>query len=154
MVDYWVTQTITGVQSIAGYGDLGDLVIDVLPGVNVDVHFEGGQGRSEFMYNGTGSAYLQAGEDDAYLVGGSGGNILFGGPGDDTLVLGPGGNLASGGLGDNAFIITTPLIDSGAILGGSDEGNNTFVVLSGRRHTMDQRHASRRWFDQSELSDR
>lgn len=131
VTEFWVTQTISGVQAIAGYGDLGDLIIDVLPGVNVDVHFEGGQGRAEFLYNGAGSAYLKAGEDDSYLLGGQGGNILFGGPGNDTLVLGPGGNLASGGLGDNNFVIVTPLLNSGAILGGSDEGNNTFVVIAG-----------------------
>jgi hypothetical protein len=130
-IEYYATQQITGVKSIVGYGDQGDdLTIDVLPGVNVDVHFEGGQGQTELLYNGTGSAYLQAGQGDSYLLGGLGGNIMYGGPGNDTLVLGPGGNLAVGGAGDNTFVISTPLIDSGAILGG-DGGQNTFVVLAG-----------------------
>ncbi len=130
-IEYWATQKITGVRAITGYGDLGDLVIDVLPGVNVNVEFWGGEGKTEFLYNGAGSASLHAGQGDAYLIGGQGGNILFGGPGNDTIVLGPGGNFVSGGMGDNSFIISTPLTDGGVIFGGSDEGHNTFVVLAG-----------------------
>ena len=56
---------------------------------------------------------------------------MYGGPSNDTLVLGPGGNLTSGGLGDNNFVISTPLSQGGLVLGGSDEGHNTFVVLAG-----------------------
>ena len=129
--EYYATQKITGVKSIVGYGDQGDLTIDVLPGVNVNVEFEGGQGKTELLYNGTGSAYLRAGQGDAYLLGGQGGNILYGGPSNDTLVLGPGGNLVAGGLGDNTFVIVTPMTQGGAVFGGSDEGHNTFVVLAG-----------------------
>ena len=128
---YWVTQTISGVKSISGYGDVGDLIINVLPQVTSAVDLEGGDGKATLTYSGSGTAYLQAGQEDSELNGGSGSNTLIGGPGDDTLVLGSATNVVGGGGGNNTVVITTPMVQGGLIFGGSDEGNNTFVVLAG-----------------------
>ncbi|HEX4412580.1 MAG TPA: hypothetical protein VH107_03060, partial [Lacipirellulaceae bacterium] len=129
--DFWVSQTISGVKSISGYGDLGDLDINVLPEVTSAVHFEGGDGKATLTYSGSGAAYLKAGGEDSELNGGSGSNILVGGPGNDTLVLGSAVNVVGGGAGNNTVVITTPMTQGGLIVGGTDEGDNTFVVLAG-----------------------
>ncbi len=128
---YWVTQTISGVKSISGYGDLGDLNVNVLPAVTSDVHLEGGLGKALLTYSGSGAAYLKAGDEDSELVGGSGNNTLFGGAGNDTLALGSAVNIVGGGAGNNTIIISTPMTQGGLILGGSDGGNNTIAVLAG-----------------------
>lgn len=133
--EYWVTQTITGVKSISGYGDLGDLTINVLPQVTSAVHFEGGQGKAKLTYSGSGVAYLKAGDEDSELVGGSGNNTLFGGNGNDTIALGSAGNVVGGGMGDNSIVITTPMTQGGFIVGGVPGANNTLVVLAGDNTT-------------------
>ena len=128
---YWVTQTISGVKSISGYGDLGDLNINVLPQVTSNVDLEGGDGMATLTYSGSGAALLKAGQEDSELVGGSGNNNFIGGPGNDTIALGSAGNFVGAGAGDNTIIITTPMTQDGLIVGGTDEGNNTIVVLAG-----------------------
>src|SRR5260370_39708205 len=84
---YWVTQTITGVKSITGLGDVGDLTINVLPMVTSDVDLEGGQGKATLTYSGSGAATLKAGGQDSQLIGGSGCPLLFVGDHNRTIGL-------------------------------------------------------------------
>ena len=128
--DYWVTQTISGVKSIAGYGDVGDLYIDVLPQVTSAVFFKGGDGKTTLTYSGSGAADLEAGQGDSELNGGSGSNTLIGGPGDDTLVLGSATNFVLGGAGNNTVVITTPMTQGGLIVGGTERGQQ-YVCRAG-----------------------
>jgi hypothetical protein len=134
--EYWVPQTIYGVKSISGFGDVGDLTINVLPDVTSDVHLEGGLGKAILTYSGSGTAYLKAGDDDSELTGGSGNNILLGGDGDDTMILGSAGNVVGGGAGNNTVVITTPMTQAGLIAGGTDpNASNTVAVVAGPNTT-------------------
>ena len=85
---FGLTQTIQGVKSIVGTGDVGDLTVDVQAGVEANVTIHGGQGHAYLTYDGSGNANLYAGHLDSTLVGGLGVNSLNGGPGNDTLVAG------------------------------------------------------------------
>lgn len=128
--EFDVTQRIFGVHSISGVGDQGDLTIDVLGGVTSDVHFEGGLGHADFIYDGTGAAYLEAGDLDSYLAGGLGNNTLVGLGGNDTISLGHAGNSVVGGGGSNTVIVTAPTAQGGTVTGG-DTTDNQLVVISG-----------------------
>jgi hypothetical protein len=133
-IEYDVTQRIAGVRSISGIGGLGNLTIDVLPGVTSNVDFEGGTGHAELSYHGSGSSRLKAGELASELIGGLGDSILIGGPGDDTISLGHGLNTVTGGAGSNTIIVNAPTTQGGTIVGG-DTDNSTLVVLSGPNTT-------------------
>jgi hypothetical protein len=127
--EYWVRQVIPGVKSIWGIGNVGSYDIQVAPGTNVDVHFEGGQVAANFQYHGSGDAYLAAGNADSYLQGGGGNNTLIGKAGNDTIVAGTGANSITGDLGNNTIIIGTPYLGGGTVSGGSDPlADNTIVI--------------------------
>jgi len=128
--EYDATQRITGVRSITASGDQGDLTIDVLTGVTSNVHFEGGLGHADFIYDGRGDAYLEAGDLDSYLSGGFGNNTLVGLGGNDTISLGHAGNSVQGGGGTNTIIVSAPLTQGGVVSGG-DTTNNQLVVIAG-----------------------
>ena len=128
-LEYDAVQRITGVKSITGIGDQGDLTIDVFSNVESDVHFEGGLGHADFTYDGTGAAYLEAGDLDSYLSGGFGNNTLIGLGGNDTISLGHAGNSVLGGGGSNTIIVNAPLTQGGTVSGG-DTSNNQLVVIA------------------------
>ncbi len=129
--EFDVTQRIAGVKKITGIDGIGNLIIDVLPGVTSDVHFEGGTGHAELMYEGAGIAYLKAGALDSALTGGLGNNTLIGGPGNDTISLGHAGNTVVGGAGENTIIVNAPTTQGGSVVGG-DTANNMLVVSAGQ----------------------
>jgi len=129
--EFDVTQRIAGVKKITGIDGIGNLLIDVLPGVTSDVHFEGGSGHAELMYEGLGIAYLKAGALDSALTGGIGNNTLIGGLGNDTISLGHAGNTVTGGAGNNTIIVNAPTTQGGSVVGG-DTSNNMLVVSAGQ----------------------
>ena len=136
--EYWVTQKITGVRSIAGYGDLGDLIIDVLPGVNVNVEFWGGEGKTEFFYNGAGTASSACGRGRRLSARRTGRKYLCSAARATTRSCwAPAETWPPAAWATTPLSSVTPLSQGGLVFGGSDEGHNTFVVLAGENTRVD-----------------
>ncbi len=127
-----MTQQISGVHSITGAGDAGNLTVDVQPGVEANVDLGGGAGSDDLTYAGTGNAQLTAGALASTLIGGYGENTLTGGPGDDHFVGGQGSNLmiaslTSNGQGKKSYVI--PLPNRGTIILGGNAQYNSVELL-------------------------
>jgi hypothetical protein len=136
-------QTITGVKTIWANGDVGDLTVNVMPGVEanvvvnnapdpLDTTYTGpytNRGHAYLTYSGTGTARLTAGQLDSTLSGGPGTSFLYGGAANDTFVTGQGTSFISDDAGDNLIIDQAP---SGDItLSSSSSAYNTLKVIAG-----------------------
>ncbi len=137
------SQTITGVKTIWANGDVGDLMVNVMPGVEADVvinnapdpldsNYTGpytNQGHAYLTYSGTGTARLTAGHLASALSGGRGTCFLYGGAANDTFVTGQGTNFITDDAGDNLIY---DLPRTGYIsLDSSSNAYNTLKIVAG-----------------------
>ncbi|MFO0911592.1 MAG: MBG domain-containing protein [Pirellulales bacterium] len=122
------SQTIQNVRRIEAYDELGELIVNVLPGVTSDVKIVGGSGAANLAYWGTGTAELRGGLLASTLSGGKGSNVLIGGADDDTIVLGSGTNTVDGRAGHNTIVVDAPVLQSATVSGG-DSPDNSLQIL-------------------------
>jgi 6-phosphogluconolactonase (cycloisomerase 2 family) len=98
------SQVFHNVQKIIAHNTgIGDDRIELDPGITSVVTLNAGSGNVALVYQGSGSAVLNGGIGNDYLLGGSGTNVLNGGAGNDTLLGGSGPNTLNGGTGADSI---------------------------------------------------
>jgi len=127
---FGINQEIKNVRKIKATDQVGQLTINVLPGVTSNVDFVGGLGAANLTYQGTGTASLTGGALASTLIGGSGASVLTGAAGDDTIILGSGVNTVNAGGGHNTVIAAAPIFQNSTISGGTASHNDLKVVAS------------------------
>ncbi len=127
---FGINQEIKNVRKINATDQVGQLTINVLPGVTSNVNFVGGVGAANLTYLGIGTANLTGGALASTLIGGSGTSVLTGTAGDDTIILGSGVNTVNAGGGHNTVIAAAPILQNSTISGGTGPHNDLKIAAS------------------------